>query len=355
MSRAVRWAAGLTLGLGLLSAVEGDVSAQGCVCTRQNIPVIGSTEGAYKGGSKWQVFAGFRYFKSHRHFVGKEEQVHRETEQSEVINWMRVLDFGATYSFSERFSLTVDVPLVFADRSNPIRDANREVIDRFQTNAYGFGDVSVTARGWVLDPNKHPDYNIGVGLGVKLPTGDSGATDTFQTSNGPEIRTVDQSIQPGDGGLGLLLAAQGFKRFGKFTFSGAGSYLFNPRNTTDVPTFRRRPQDAFMSVADQYVARLGVAYPLLPERGLAVSFAGRWEGVPARDLIGGSDGFRRPGYSVSLEPGFSLSSGTHSFGFSIPFAVSRNRTRSVSDIIVGGHGDAAFADFQIITNYVYRF
>lgn len=353
---ASRVGVGLVIGMGLLISTAVDARAQGCVCTRQNIPVIGSHGGAYSEGGKWQFFAGFRYFKSDRHFVGKEEHPERQTEQSEVINWMRVVDFGATYSFNDRLSLSVDVPLVFADRSNPIRNENREVVDRFQTRAYGIGDVSVMARTWILNPGSHPDYNFGVGLGIKLPTGNSGVTDTFQSfSSGPRVRTVDQSIQPGDGGTGMLLEAQGFRRMGRFTFSGAGAYLANPRNTTDVPTFRRREQDAFMSVADQYVVRLGVAYLMLPEKGGAVSFAGRWEGVPARDWIGGSDGFRRPGYSVSLEPGYSMNLGRHSFGFSIPVAVSRNRTRSVSDIIVGRHGDAAFADFQIITSYVFRF
>ena len=32
---------------------------------------------------------------------------------------------------------------------------------------------------------------------------------------------------------------------------------------------------------------------------------------------------------------------------SVPIAVRRNWQRSVSDILVGGHGDAAFADYLI--------
>lgn len=343
------------LGPLLLGALAVQVQAQGCVCTRQNIPAIGSHGGAYTQGGKWQVFAGFRYFKSDRHFVGKEEQVNRQTEQSEVINWLRIVDVGATYSFNERFNITFAAPFVFADRSQPLR-SNGEIIDRYQTDAYGIGDVSVVARGWLLDPGAHAEGNIQVGLGIKLPTGNDGVYDTFQTLSGPEERTVDQSIQPGDGGVGMIVEAQGFRRLFKgLTFSAAGAYLFNPRGTNGVPTFRRRELDAVMSVADQYVFRMGLAYPILPEKGVSVSFAGRWEGVPAEDLIGSSAGFRRPGYSVSLEPGVSLNRGAHAFGVSFPLAVSRNRTRSLSDIASGRHGDAAFADYQIVTSYSVRF
>ena len=54
----------------------------------------------------------------------------------------------------------------------------------------------------------------------------------------------------------------------------------------------------------QYLVEAGVAHAIRQVRGLTVTFGPRWEGVPAKDLIGGSLGFRRPGYAVSLAPGF---------------------------------------------------
>ena len=56
------------------------------------------------------------------------------------------------------------------------------------------------------------------------------------------------------------------------------------------------------------------------------------EGVPARDLIGREDGFRRPGYAVSVEPGLQLARGRDMWSFSYAIAVRRDRTRSVSDV-----------------------
>ena len=112
---------------------------------------------------------------------------------------------------------------------------------------------------------------------------------------------------------------------------------------------------AEMSVADQYVYRTGVVLPFPKVRGLAWSMGIRGEGVPSTDWIGKSDGFRRPGYAISVEPGAMLSRGKDSWSFSLPLAVRRNRTRSVPDIMDNRHGDAAFADYLLVASYSRRF
>ena len=77
--------------------------------------------------------------------------------------------------------------------------------------------------------------------------------------------------------------------------------------------------------------------------------------MPVRDLIGKSDGFRRPGVAVSLEPGLIYTKGKNTWSFSVPVAVYRNRKKSVPDITDGRHGDAAFADYLILVGYSRRF
>jgi hypothetical protein len=107
-----------------------------------------------------------------------------------------------------------------------------------------------------------------------------------------------------------------------------------------------------MSVADQYLARIGATW--FPMSRLGLSLGGRWEGVTVHDLIGDSDGFRRPGYAFSIEPGISYTTGVHTFSLNVPIAVHRNRKRSVPDFDDGGAGDAAFADYVIIFSYFRR-
>jgi len=97
------------------------------------------------------------------------------------------------------------------------------------------------------------------------------------------------------------------------------------------------------------VGRIGLEYLVLPKYGLAFSLGGRVEGVPVYDLIGGSDWFRRPGYSVGVEPGVMANVHGWKLAAYTPVAVYRNRTQSVPDKQSGGrHGDAAFADFAVI-------
>ena len=110
-----------------------------------------------------------------------------------------------------------------------------------------------------------------------------------------------------------------------------------------------------MSVADQYLYRGGFSHTVPKVRGLAMSFGTRMEGVPAHDVFGPSNGFRRPGYAISLDPGILYAHGDYTFALNGPWAVYRNRTRSVPDEQNGIHGDAAFADFTILFSMSRRF
>lgn len=325
------------------------------MAARQNVPVIGMQRNPYLGKGQWQFYAGYRWQRSDRHFTGKHEEKQRETEHSEVINNIHLIDFAGTYAISQRLNVSLSLPIFLAERSNPIRSAGI-IVDRAETQARGIGDMSLTGRAWLFGTEKNPGQNVALGLGLKFPTGKYNVQDTFKTLTGSVVRSVDQSIQPGDGGWGVVLDVQAFKLlFGQVTLFGSGTYLINPQNTNGTLTGRGRPSEAVMSVADQYLARVGFAFPILPKHGLAASLAGRWEGVPVTDWFGASDGFRRPGYAVSLDPGLIYTRGAHTFSVNVPIALSRNRQRSVPDLRDGRHGDAAFADYLILLGYTRRF
>ncbi len=319
------------------------------------MPVIGAHGSPYLGKGKWQVNFGFRYQQSDRHFVGIQEQVNRETEQSEVRNWIYLADFTATYGLTNRTNFSLSVPLLFADRSQPIR-VSGVVASRFTTHTRGLADGSVMVRRWMFDTEKHASQNLSMGIGVKWPLGNNFVRDVFRTSlTTTAVRTVDQSIQPGDGKVGMVVDMQAFKRIWKTTFSAGASYLINPAETNGQPTYRARQSESVFSVPDLYLVRVGVAMPVLPKQGLSVSLAGRWEGVPVTDLFGGSKGFRRPGYAVSIEPGLLFSWRSHVFSLLTPVALMRNRQQSVPDKADGVWGDAAFADSFWIFGYSKRF
>jgi hypothetical protein len=111
-----------------------------------------------------------------------------------------------------------------------------------------------------------------------------------------------------------------------------------------------------MSIADQYLMRGGVAFPIPRSVNMTFSAGIRAEGVPVRDIIGGDTGFRRPGVAVSFEPAFNIIvKGKNSATLAVPIALYRNRFQSVPDMARGAHGDAAFADYLILAGYSRRF
>jgi len=326
--------------------------------------VIGTQGSPYLEAGSWQFNYGYRYQKSDRHFTGDHEDKERASEHSEVINTLHLMDFGVTHAFTRRFGASLAVPVQFATRSTPIRDATGDVIDRDTQRANDIGDMVLNGTMWLLDPEKYLDFNLQLGLGAKLPTGDADVRHMATVRQGNtflrEERTVDQSIMPGDDGFGFIVSFQGFWQFlENFTLFTQGAYLFNPRDTNGVPTFRTGSGEEIMSVTDAYLAKLGVGMPIpfLGQYGFGCSIAGRVEGIPTYDAIGNENGFRRPGIAVSVEPGISWSYAGHTLGLSAPIAVYRNRFQSVPDKEADPerHGDAAFADYLILFSYSWVF
>jgi hypothetical protein len=310
----------------------------------------GSHDSGFLDNGHWQLSIGFRKQRSHRHFVGTEEQKQRAIQGTEVVNNIFLYDLSLTYAFNRKFNVTASGFIQSATRR---RGTSPQVFKSF-----GIGDISVMGRMWLWKPPTESGHNISLGVGLKLPTGKSDVTDTVQAANGRSnvTQVVDQSIQLGDGGWGIPLDVQAYKRFGKTTLYASGTYLLNPRDTNGVPTGRGRPSEAIMSVADQYLARVGISRPVPKTRQWAFTAGWRIEGVPVRDLIGKSNGFRRPGYGMSIEPGLQYFRMRDTWSITVPIAAGRNRKRSVSDILVGNPGgDAAFADYIILAGYSHRF
>lgn len=327
--------------------------SQGCVAIRQFSGHGGATGHGVLNQGEWNISANYRYFKSFRHFRGSEEEHNRLTDNTEVINNQHGVDFNVSYAFSERLYGIVTLPLQYNDRSSLYEHGRTE---RHMTYSKGLGDIRIGAGYWLLSGEKATKGNTAIGLGVKLPTGDYAATSTFynQGEEGiSQIKTVDQSIQLGDGGTGLIVDFQGFWNVGNTLYwYYDGFYLFNPRETNGTLTNRSRANESIMSVPDQFAVRTGISKSFEKIHGLGVSLGGRIEGIPVRDAFGGSEGFRRPGYIVSVEPGISYMLGNVTGTLNVPIAVIRNRTQSVTDKENSTpdnrvQGDAAFADYLI--------
>ena len=326
--------------------------SQGCVAIRSGCGAnIGG--GATLQQGQWETGTNFRYFHSYKHFRGKHEETHRVEEGSEVINDSFFLDMLLSYGVTDRLSINFVLPFVYHNRSSMYEHGGNPpngLGERHETSASGLADIRVGASYWLLNPDKFSRTNFSLGLGVKLPSGNYRAEDTF--FNPERTAHVDQSIQPGDGGFGATLDIQGYHALsGNLMVSTNFYYLMNPREKYNVTGFNGNRD---FSVPDQYAARLGLLY-MTSLHGLSLYAGGRIEGVPSSDLVGGDEGWRRPGYAISVEPGISYTIRNTSFNLTVPVAVERNRTQNAADKQSGGHGDAAFADYLINFGFSWRF
>ncbi|MBM3216228.1 hypothetical protein FJZ36_15095 [Candidatus Poribacteria bacterium] len=177
-----------------------------------------------------------------------------------------------------------------------------------------------------------------------------------------------------------------FKSLGKTTLFADGNYLANPRDTngtpslivglgrsgvkgpdgkplsyeeivsseqfkknayaaSDTPNYRRMQN----SVPDQYLVRAGVGYSAWENVGITAAL--RIEGLQRYDLIGESNGFRRPGRQISIEPGVSYSDGRGTWTLNVPIAVRQNR---FPDPYTRSRGDATFPDYIVLMGYSRR-
>jgi len=311
----------------------------------------------------WIFNSNNRYYKSFRHFVGKMEQYQRiDVQHNNVINKVFSTDNSFTRVFNNRWSLTLDLPMIDNSRSQVSNGT------RFSTHSSGIGDINATAYYWLFNPAKAPKGNIQVGAGIKFATGTYDYQDYFlQADRSRVLQAVDQSIQPGDGGTGLILSVNTYYNFThSFGLYGNFFYLVNPRDVNGVSTSASTPSALkvaetanVMSVPDQVLIRFGASLAV-KKWDFSLGFVD--DALPARDLVGGSDGFRRPGHILSAEPGATLRISKNAALYAyLPIAVIRDRVQSVPDIrgteLTGKYtqGDAAFADYVVNVGLTVKF
>jgi hypothetical protein len=339
-----------------------EVTAQGCVAIRSSGGMNCTLLQNPKDSSGWMMNINNRYFKSYKHFVGKEEQEERVENGTEVINHTYTMDIFLLKSINHRWSIGVDLPINVNSRSSLYEHGGNlgGKGARHSTNSYGIGDIRVSAYRWLWNPLTHSRWNVQAGLGIKLPTGDYQYQDYFIKNDSVKVLgPVDQSIQLGDGGTGFTAELNMFYNISRsFSIYGNMFYLLNPREQNGVSTARGGTPTAaskaygsdVMSVPDQFMIRGGINYSFY---NMTASLGFRHEQVNVYDLVGGSNGFRRPGYVQAIEPGFIYMLKKINFYAYVPVALVRNRTQSVPDKIrtditgVYAQGDAAFADYAV--------
>ena len=333
------------------TTVSPALPAQGCEPIRFSTPVsLGADGQAYQRAREWQLTIAYRRLTSNEWFIGSKDRSSLAPGGESPVYTMHTVVADVGYTINERFRVHLSVPVSTASISRIWPDKIRH-----EQKATGLGDISLSAEGWLLTPRTHAKGNIGFGLGVKAPTGSHTIRDRFYTATTSTDFPADHTIQPGDGGWGILTQFQAFQQITERVVGYAsGSYMVSPKTQTDVPF--TPTSTTYWSVPDVYSARMGGAFAVLPDHGLTMSIGGRIDGIPIHDLLGGGDDstIKRTAYIVFAEPGLSFTRGRSAITVSVPYRMKVNRQKSLYEQRTNGLGGGGFAKYLLFASYSHR-
>lgn len=328
---------------------------------------LGVQGNSFLQAHQWELTADYRWLHSRDgdFFVGSARAPEPPALQPPGGQGIRLdvhtVTLGLTYAITDRFRVSLAAPFQTGTLSTIHDDGARH-----GQSITDMGDVSITGSAWLFNPRSGPSGNVMFGLGLKMPTGSHRDSVEFFTKNGPATRVGHFSIQPGDGGWGIILQLQGFQRLASGTLGYlSASYLLNPRVGTEATIGSRvgLPGDPtsgtvpyYLSVPDAYSVRTGISYAIVPQWGLSASLGSRLDGVPVEDLINGGDAnFRIPGYSIFVDPGIDLSLGANTFTLNIPVRAYADRRANVYDRLTNFQGGGNLTKWQLLAGYTHRF
>jgi hypothetical protein len=300
------------LALFCLSTMSGRAFGQGCVCQRQNAAGYAG-DNAYLKAGDWLFSTIYENFTSDRHYQGT-NFIPVLTSRGPT-NVQNAFAISASYAITDRLALTVEAPILVTSYTlNRVPPGGTSAVKE-ATHSRGLGDMTLHASYW-LRSTYQAKWNVALSLGIQAPTGKADVVDTIYGRTVP----VDVSVQPGSKAWAVPLGAQGFVEYRRLALFGSGTYLFNPRGTTGVPTFfgsLSNPNNKQVnSSTDQYLAQGGLVAKVWRKKWPLPSVSYRISGVPVNDVFGPSHGFRRPADVQFIEPGVSFQFGPQVVYFS---------------------------------------
>jgi len=308
--------------------------------------------GGYSGfvaAKHWEIGAAFRRLSADEWFVGSHVRESAAPFGQPLFLNIGSLDGTLTYGVTDRVSVTLMVPFSRGTHSRFYADGKRHTV-----KAAGLGDVSGVANVWLRHPSSESSGNVALGFGLKTASGNNGVVDNFFLADGSVTKNpVDQSIQLGDGGVGMIFQLQAYRNLARRASAYVyGWYLLTPRERTSVSS----PLPGVpLSVPDVYSVRSGVSAAVWRRRGISASLGPRIDGIPLRDFVGGSTGFRRPGYSFYLDPGIVLTTGRSTWSVNVPVRIHQDFQRSLADVERGSAGGGDLAKYLVLIGYTVRF
>jgi hypothetical protein len=347
--------------------------SQGCVAMR-NITGFGQFAqlGYEKSDEQWVMDINSRYFKAYTVLQGTVKMTPGILKTG-VTLYESTTNFELTRLLHKGWSISLDMPIDANETAGELEHASGEY---HTTHAFGLADMRLTVYKWLLNNSAASRGNVQLGVGIKFPTGNYHTEDYFYTSKtDPAFRQsfpVNVAIQLGDGGTGITTQINAFYFFNKdISVYGNLFYLISPKDQNGVlawppglidsatmAVFHKATYDV-NSVPDNYTLRAGANFLF----GNFVATAGlRYEGAPAHDLVGGSDGLRRVGHIFSAEPGAQYKFKKSLVYCFVTLPLARATIATVPDeriAAITGHAlsitPGHFANFLVYAGYTFTF
>ena len=190
---------GVLAGLLLTGAAQGAWACATCGCTLSADAAMG-----YSANPGWRLNVEYDYLNQDqlRYSTHAVSAVPDGTD-SEYDTLNRYFTVDVNYSPSSNWNFDLKVPYVVRTHSTYGEfDSSRPLPDLSTSHSSGLGDIKVIGsfQGFL------PGHNLGVQLGVKLPTGRYGTVVKF--NDGPAAGApLDASLQPGTGSTDIIVGA----------------------------------------------------------------------------------------------------------------------------------------------------
>src|SRR5215203_2420497 len=166
-------------------------------------PSLGGYSG-FVAARHWEVGAAFRRLSADQWFVGSQLRQSGAPFGQPLFLGINSLDATFTYGVTDRVSVTLTVPFSRGTQSRFYADGKRHTV-----RAAGLSDITGIANVWLRHPSGESSGNLALGFGVKTTSGNNRVIDSFFVADGSRTTNpVDQSIQLGDGGLGMIFQLQ---------------------------------------------------------------------------------------------------------------------------------------------------
>jgi hypothetical protein len=106
----------------------------------------------------------------------------------------------------------------------------------------------------------------------------------------------------------------------------------------------------YNATPDSYLYNVGASAPVPYLKGLSLSLGSQMAGVPSFNVMTGSEGYRQPGYLITLNPGISLNTKLATYSFGVPVRIFGRILKDFSGTQQSGNLNKTSLNFGVTFN-----